>query len=68
MDDLHIAIRVLENHYRDQGQGRGMEYTYGYMDALAALREVASASVRGNGHPYSYTEYDKAISDTTGHI
>ena len=68
MDKLHMAIRALEDHYREYGQGRGLEYTYGFMDALAVLRGVATATVQFIGHHNSHNEYDKTISDTLGHI
>ena len=68
MDNLHMAIRALEDHYREYGQGRGLEYTYGFMDALAVLRGVATATVQFIGHQNSHNEYDKTISDTLGHL
>ena len=41
MDDI---IKVLEDYYTEYGRGRGLEYTYGYMDALALIRELADAN------------------------
>ena len=58
-----MAIRALEDHYREYGQGRGLEYTYGYMDALAVLRECATATVRVKGHPSAYTEGASTAND-----
>ena len=68
MDNLHILIRALEDYYQEHGERRGLEYTYGFMDALAVVREVATAPVRYIGHQISHNEYDKTISDTLGHF
>ena len=37
-------VKALEDYYQEYGEGKSLEYTYGYMDALAALRD----SVRQN--------------------
>ena len=37
---MEKAIKALENYYRENGRGRSLEYTYGFMDALAVLREL----------------------------
>ena len=36
MEDI---IKALEDFFAEYGRGRGMEYTYGFMDALAVVRE-----------------------------
>ena len=64
MDRIHEAIRALEDHYREYGQGRGLEYTYGYMDALAVLRGVATATVQFIGHPSQYTGTASTANDS----
>ena len=50
---LESAILELMDHYKEYGSGRSLDYTYGYMDALAALR--AYASVRQNGQSCAHT-------------
>lgn len=50
---IEIMIRALEEYYTEYGEGRSMEYTYGYMDALAVLRQMsesANAPVQYTGH------------------
>lgn len=51
---IEIMIRALEEYYTEYGEGRSMEYTYGYMDALAVLRQMsedALAPVQYFGQP-----------------
>lgn len=51
---LEIALRALEDWYVEYGKGRSLEYAYGYMDALAVIRQMsedAIAPVRDIGHP-----------------
>ena len=38
MEDI---IKAMEDYFAEYGRGRGMEYTYGFMDALAAVKEYA---------------------------
>ena len=39
---IEIAVRALEDYYAENGTDRSMEYTYGYMDALAVLRQMSA--------------------------
>ena len=51
---IEILIHVLEEYYKEYGESRSMEYTYGFMDALGVLRrlsEDAIAPVQYTGHP-----------------
>jgi len=51
---LEIVVKMLEDYYTEYGTDRSMEYTYGFMDALAAVRrmsEDALAPVRFVDHP-----------------
>jgi hypothetical protein len=51
---IEIMIRALEEYYTEYGESRSMEYTYGFMDALAILRQMsedALAPVQYTGHP-----------------
>ena len=50
MEDL---IKALEDFFAEYGRGRGMEYTYGFMDALAVVREQ-SKGVRNIAHHPEY--------------
>ena len=34
------AIKALIDYYTEHGKGKSMEYVYGFMDALAVLREM----------------------------
>lgn len=50
---IEIVVKMLEDYYAEYGKGRTMEYTYGFMDALAAVRgmsEDALAPVRFVDH------------------
>lgn len=50
---IEIMIRVLEEYYTEYGDGRSLEYTYGFMDALGVLRQMsesANAPVQHFGH------------------
>lgn len=38
---IEIMIQALKDYYTENGQGKSMEYTYGYMDALAVLRQMS---------------------------
>ena len=51
---IEIVVKMLEDYYTEYSKGRTMEYTYGFMDALAAVRglsEDALAPVRFVDHP-----------------
>ena len=37
---LDKVMDALEKHYREYGMGRSMEYTFGFMDAMAVLRNL----------------------------
>ena len=50
MEDI---IKALEDFFAEYGRGRGMEYTYGFMDALAVVREQ-SKGVRNIAHHPEY--------------
>lgn len=39
---IEIMIRALEEYYTEYGESRSMEYTYGFMDALAVLRGISA--------------------------
>ena len=41
MEDI---IKALEDFFAEYGRGRGMEYTFGFMDALAVVRELSTDS------------------------
>ena len=58
MEDI---IKALEDFFAEYGRGRGMEYTYGFMDALAVIR--ANATVQRNGHPRRYTDTASTAND-----
>ena len=36
---IDIAITALEEAYKEYSNGKSMEYTFGYMDALAELKK-----------------------------
>jgi len=38
---IDILIAALQNYYAERKDGKSLEYTYGYMDALAALEEIS---------------------------
>jgi len=38
---IDIVIKTLQEHYAKTQEGKSMDYTYGYMDALAILKEIA---------------------------
>ena len=38
---IEILIQALEEYYTENGEDRSMEYTYGFMDALAVLRQMS---------------------------
>lgn len=40
------AIKALMDFYAEHGKDRPMDYTYGYMDALAVLRELAEREAK----------------------
>lgn len=42
---LEIAVKALEEYYEEYGRGKPMEYTYGYMDALAVLRGLEAGAL-----------------------
>ena len=48
---IETMIRALEEYYTEYGDGRSMEYTYGFMDALAVLRQMSEAALA----PVQYT-------------
>lgn len=51
---IEIMIRSLEEYYKENGEYRSMEYTYGFMDALGVLRQLsegALAPVQLKGQP-----------------
>ena len=37
---INEIITALEDNFHEHGRCRGRDYTYGYMDALAVLREM----------------------------
>ena len=39
---LEALIRAMEDHFAKTGGDRTMEYTFGYMDAVGFLRDVAT--------------------------
>lgn len=52
---IEIMIRVLEEYYTEYGDGRSLEYTYGFMDALGVLRQMsesANAPVQSMGQSF----------------
>ena len=51
---IEIVVRMLEDYFAENCSGRSLDYTYGFMDALAAVREMsedALAPVRFVDHP-----------------
>ncbi len=34
------AIKALIDHFAEHGKGKSMDYVYGFMDALAVLRDI----------------------------
>ena len=38
---IDILIATLQDHYAKHKDGKSLEYTYGYMDALAVLEEIS---------------------------
>ena len=34
------VIKALTDYYTEHGKGKSMEYVYGFMDALAVIREM----------------------------
>ena len=40
------AIEALLDFYAEHGNDRPMDYTYGFMDALAVLRELAERETK----------------------
>ena len=60
---MQDIITALEDYFAEYGRGRGREYTYGFMDALAVVREqsvlldsskskIKPKEFRGNGVKY----------------
>ena len=46
---IELVVKMLEDYYTENCSGESMEYTFGFMDALAAVRgmsEDALAPVR----------------------
>lgn len=37
-DALEAVVAALDSNYKEHGAGRPLEYTYGYMDALAVVK------------------------------
>lgn len=46
-NELSAAVKMLEEHFRRHGRGKSMDYVYGYMDALARVREMAERDMPG---------------------
>ena len=38
---IEIVVRMLEDYYAENCSGRSFDYTYGFMDALAVVREMS---------------------------
>ena len=38
---MEKIMEELQTNYAEHGRGRTLEYTYGYMDAMAVIRELA---------------------------
>ena len=38
---IEYVVRALEDYYAEHHSGKSMEYTFGFMDALAAVREMS---------------------------
>ena len=36
---IDAAVKALEEYYVENGQGRDLKYTFGFFDALAALKD-----------------------------
>ena len=42
-DILKYALRKLEESYCDFGNDKDMQYTFGYFDAVAVIRELSES-------------------------
>ena len=42
---IEIAVRALEDYYAEYGSGKSAEYTFGFMDALAVLRQMSEDAI-----------------------
>lgn len=47
---IATAIDALEEAYKDYSTGKGLEYTLGYMDALAVLRSMKNTPAMAARH------------------
>lgn len=42
---IETVVRMLEDYYNENCSGRSLEYTFGFMDALAVVREMSENSL-----------------------
>ena len=42
---MEKIVEELQANYAEHGRGRTLEYTYGYMDAMAVIRELAERAM-----------------------
>lgn len=38
---IEYVVRALEDYYAEHRSGKSLDYTFGFMDALAAVREMS---------------------------
>lgn len=50
---IEEVIAAMMEYYHENGREKPMEYTFGFMDALGAVRDMAyaNAPVQHIGHP-----------------
>ena len=46
-DILKTALRKLEEYYCEFGRNKDMQYTYGFFDAVAVIRELSESPLSG---------------------
>lgn len=56
---LTDATAALLGEYEEHGNGRSLEYTYGYFDAVAVLREM----IRNDNVRFDYTKSGSGVQD-----